>query len=296
VTGGTGFIGSNLALRLLQDGHEVFITGRTGEQAMPEFAGKIINPECIDWKSLGVLDAVFHQAAITDTTVLDREQMLKANVEFSRLVLENAVQNGCRQIVYASSTAVYGNSPVPYRENMTPLNPLQPYAESKKLLEEFANEFGKEHPDVTMVGLRYCNVYGPREAHKGKMANLIYQLAQQMQKENPRLFKWGEQKRDNIYVKDVVSANILASKAKQSCIVNCGSGKATTFNEIVDILNETLGLKRAIEYIDNPHTGRYQAHTECDISLAKQKIGFKPAFTIRTGIKDYYKSGFLLKN
>ena len=96
------------------------------------------------------------------------------------------------------------------------------------------------------------------------------------------------------YVKDVVTANILASKAKESCIVNCGSGKAISFNQIVEQLNFVLGLNRKPEYIDNPFEGAYQNYTECDMSLAKEKLGFVPEYTFEKGLMDYYHSGFLI--
>ncbi|HLD88956.1 MAG TPA: NAD-dependent epimerase/dehydratase family protein [Candidatus Nanoarchaeia archaeon] len=296
VTGGTGFVGSNLALHLIKEGHDVIIAGHDAEQKLPNFNGKILRPSFIgiDWDAIGKVDVVFHQAAITDTLVLDEKEMMRVNLHSSQELFKKVVENGCKKIVYASSTAVYGDAPAPYKEDGA-MNPLNPYGKSKKLLDEFAMKFAKEHPDVKIVGLRYCNVYGPRENHKGKMASMIYQLAQQMIRGNPRIFKYGEQKRDYIYVEDVVAANILASKAKESCVVNCGYGKATTFNELIEILNSVMGLKRKPEYIDNPYADRYQDYTECDMSLAKKKIGFVPKNDPATGIKKYYESGWLVK-
>jgi len=90
-----------------------------------------------------------------------------------------------------------------------------------------------------------------------------------------------------------VSANLLAAAAKESCIVNCGFGKATTFNRLVDLLNKHLNLSRKPQYIDNPYAGKYQDYTECDMSLAKEKIGFVPKFDIGAGISDYFASGWL---
>ncbi len=295
VTGGTGFVGSNIAIELLKSGHEVLITGAAGEQKIPNFKGIVLDPNFweIDWKAIGNIDALFHEAAINDTTLLDKEKMFRVNVEGSKKLFEEAVQNGCKKIVYASSTAAYGDVPPPYHEE-GPFNPLNPYAESKLALDEFAMDFAKKNPGVTVVGLRYCNVYGPHENHKEKRASMIYQLAQQMKTGSPRIFKDGEQKRDYIYVKDVVRANLLALDAKESCIVNCGFGAATSFNDIIKILNKTLGLNRAIEYIENPYADRYQSFTECDMSKAKQKLGFVPEFDVEKGIMDYFKSGFLV--
>src|SRR5258708_37049858 len=109
---------------------------------------------------------------------------------------------------------------------------------------------------------------------------MIYQLAQQMKKGNPRLFRGGEQKREHIYVKDVVKANMCAMNAKEGCIVNCGYGKAVSFNDLVKIFNSVMGLNRAPEYFENPLGNRYQSYTECDMSLAKEKLGFAPEYDI----------------
>ncbi|MBS3157579.1 NAD-dependent epimerase/dehydratase family protein [Candidatus Woesearchaeota archaeon] len=295
VTGGTGLIGSNLAEQLIKEGYEVLITGTDAEKAISGVV-KYLQPSFIglNWKEIGKVDVVFHQAAINDTTNMDREEMFRVNVESSKKLFEEVVRNGCKKIVYASSTAIYGNSPAPYVEGKTKIVPLNPYAESKAELEKFAEEFGKKHPDIVIVGLRYCNVYGPGENFKGKRATMIYQLAQQMLNRNPKIFKDGEQKRDYIYVKDVVRANILASQAKESCVVNCGFGKPTTFNELINILNNILGTDREPEYIENPYAGKYQDYTECDMALAKERIGFVPEFDIERGIKDYFKTGCLV--
>lgn len=296
VTGGTGFIGSNLALALHEQGHEVIITGNPYEQTLPEFEGKTLylSPLGIDWERVGPLDALFHQGAISDTRVSDRKEMLRANVETSKVFFQKAAEKGARHIVYASSTAVYGTLPAPYKESMG-VAPYNVYGESKVLQEDMAGEFAQQHPDIRVVGLRYCNVYGPRESHKGKTATMIYQFAQQMQEGNPKLFKNGEQKRDYIYIRDVVAANILALEAKENVVVNCGSGAATSFNTIVSILNKTLGLSRVPEYIDNPYGDAYQSYTECDMSLAKEKLGFTPQYDIEKGIADYFASGFLTR-
>jgi ADP-L-glycero-D-manno-heptose 6-epimerase len=296
VTGGTGFIGSNLTQHLVQEGHEVIITAHEAEQPLLYFTGKRLFPSFIglDWDEIGEVDILFHQAALNGTRILDRQEMLRANVESSKALFRYVVTHGCQHIVYASSTAVYGRCPAPFKET-GPFDLNTPYAESKKLLDDFAMDFAAMHPDVTVVGLRYCNVYGPGESHKGPRATMIYQLAQQMRHGNPRLFKYGEQQRDYVYVKDGVHANMLAASATTSCIVNCGSGKATTFNRLVEILNEVLSYQRKPEYIDNPYAENYQNYTECDMTLAEKQIGFIPQYTIEDGIRDYFESRLLVK-
>jgi ADP-L-glycero-D-manno-heptose 6-epimerase len=295
VTGGTGFIGSNLALALEAQGHEVSITGSMHEQPLPEFKGQrlYLSPIGINWESIGKIDAVFHLGAISDTRMYDRDEMFRANVETSKKVFEYAAAHGAKYIAYASSCAVYGNTPAPFKESGE-VAPTHPYGESKVALEEFATDFAKAHADIRVVGLRYSNVYGPRENHKGKTATMIYQFAQQMKLGNPKVFKWGEQKRDYIYVQDAVEANLLALEPGESGIFNCGSGSATAFNDLVAILNNLLGTKRVAEYIDNPYSD-YQAHTECDMTLAKEKLGFSPSFDIEKGMRAYFDSGFLTR-
>lgn len=297
VTGGTGFIGSNIAIELMNQGYDVIITGNDTEQKIPNFKGKLLQPSFIgiDWDAIGKIDVLFHEAAINDTQFMDKSEMFRANVKSSKKLFEYVIKHGCKHIVFATSTATYGNQPAPYIEGKTKQKPLNPYSESKIKMEKIAMKLAKKHPDVKIVGLRYCNVYGPRENHKGKRSTMIYQLAQQMLQGNPKIFTDGEQKRDYIYVKDVVKANLLASKSEKSCIVNCGSGKATTFNDIIKELNKVMGTNRQPEFIDNPYGINYQSYTECDMTLAKELIGFIPDYTFEKGLDDYYHSGFLIK-
>ena len=217
VTGGTGLVGSNLTRALIERGDEVVITGHEAEQDMPGI--KCLYPGVlgIDWDAVGKVDVLFHQAAINGTRVKDRAEVMRANLESSKALFERAAAGGCKNIVYASSTAVYGMTPAPHKEG-GPFDLNTPYAESKKLLDDYAMEFAAKHRGVTVVGLRYCNIYGRGENHKGKRSTMIYQFAHQMLRGNPRLFKYGEQRRDYIYVKDVVTANLLAAQAKESCV------------------------------------------------------------------------------
>lgn len=294
VTGGTGFIGSNLVNALIPAGHDIIITGSDAEQRIPGFQGTYLQPGLtgIDWDRLGAIDILFHQAAINDTTATDETEMMRHNVHDPLILFKKVMQAGCRRIVYASSTAGYGDAPAPYKEDGQ-MNPLNPYGRSKKLLDEHAMALATEHPGTVIVGLRYCNVYGPGESHKGARASMIRQLALQMLHGDPRVFRDGEHKRDFIYVKDVVEANLLAAKATRSCVVNCGFGKARTFNDIIAILNRTMGLSRTTHYLDNPHAGTYQHHTECDMAQAKARLGFTPRWTLEDGINDYHQTGLL---
>lgn len=291
VTGGAGFIGSNLALHLQKEGHEVsvlddFSSGH--ENNLKGFRGEVIRADVATFdlsSKLKTVDAVFHQAAITDTTVTDEAKMFHANVDGFRNVLDFAATVGAK-VVYASSAAVYGKGPSPMKESQE-LSPTNCYGVSKARMDEMAQKVIRNGGIPSIVGLRYFNVFGPREEYKGPAASMIYQLAQQMKSgKRPRIFRDGEQKRDFVYVKDVIHANLLAFQSGKSGVVNIGTGKATTFNAVVETLNQLLGQSSPPDYFDNPYAF-YQDYTEADLTQSALLIGYCPQYTTQEGMKDY---------
>ncbi len=165
--------------------------------------------------------------------------------------------------------------------------PANVYAFSKVIMDNIATRAVAESPDWIIVGLRYFNVYGPREAHKGVPASMVYHLSRQMKAgQRPRIFKHGEQKRDFVYVKDVVEGSIRALDAQGSGIYNLGSGQARSFNELVDVLNKCLGTNFQPDYIDNPHA-HYQNFTQADLTNARSALGYEPRFPLEDGVRDY---------
>lgn len=294
VTGGAGFVGSNLALEIEKRGlGEVVVLddfSSASFENLAGFKGDVVtaNAESQEWwPKAGKVDAIFHQAAITDTTVTDQNRMMKVNVEGWRSVLEFALKKKVRRVVYASSAGVYGNGPCPMREEQG-LRPENVYGYSKRVMDGLAMDFARRHPKVMVVGLRYFNVYGPRESHKGKFSSMIWQLAGQIRSgRRPRIFKFGEQGRDFIYVKDVVEANLCALKAKQSAVVNACTGKAETFNRVIELLNQALGASFEPEYFDNPYPF-YQNRTQGDPLKAKRLLGFEARWSLEKGIFDYF--------
>lgn len=297
VTGGGGFIGANLALRLDSEGHEVHGLDHMSvgtRDNLREFKGQIHRGDIrdFDYDSLGKLHGIFHQAAITDTTVMDREEMISVNVRAFERILVYAKQTECRHVVYASSAATYGKGRVPMGEDQEPA-PANVYGESKVEMDRVAMKFAHENPALSVVGLRYFNVYGPLEFHKKAAASMIYQLYKQIASgKAPRVFKWGEQFRDFIYVKDVVEANLKAFAHGGSGVFNVGTGLPTTFNKVIEILNKELGARQPTDYFDNPYDF-YQEATQADTRLAEKTIGFKAKYTPEAGIADYV--GFLRK-
>ncbi|HID79155.1 MAG TPA: ADP-glyceromanno-heptose 6-epimerase [Aquificales bacterium] len=305
VTGGAGFIGSNLVRELQKTYPEaeiVVVDNFTSGcfENITDFKGEFVTGDISKrefWEYMAKnyrFDVVFHQAAITDTTVTDQELMMLVNTQSFKYLLDAALKRWNAKVIYASSAAVYGNCPAPMREEGC-LKPENVYGFSKLMVDRLAQKYLKLFPDVSIVGLRYFNVYGPGEGCKGKFASMIYQLALKMIRgEKPRLFKWGEQKRDFVYIKDVIKANLLAMERDVRGIFNIGSGKARSFNELVAILNEVLGTSLEIEYFDNPYKF-YQNHTEADLTKSRKILGYNPEWSLEEGVRDYIK-GYLKNN
>jgi ADP-L-glycero-D-manno-heptose 6-epimerase len=192
------------------------------------------------------------------------------------------------RVVYASSAATYGAASVASVET-NGAAPANVYAFSKAIMDNVANRAARESPEWTIVGLRYFNVYGPREAHKGVPASMVYHLSRQMKAgQRPRIFKHGEQQRDFVYVKDIVEGSIRALEAKPSGIYNLGAGRARSFNELIEVLNSSLGTDFKPEYIENPHA-HYQNFTQADLTQARSRLGYEPKYPLETGVADYMK-------
>lgn len=292
VTGGAGFIGSNIAKTLEAQGHEVTVIDdfeRNGNfKNLIGFKGDVIAANLFEYlPENDYYDAIFHEAAITDTTVMDQREMMEQNVEAFRNLLNYAAENEIRKVIYASSAATYGNGAVPMKESQ-PTHPENVYGFSKVIDDNVARKFSQDHQDMKIIGLRYFNVFGPGEDFKGKMASMVYQLYKQMKAgQRPRIFKYGEQMRDFVYVKDVVKANLCAlNNGKETCVLNAATGIARSYNDVVKCLNHELGTNLEPEYIDNPYPF-FQNKTEADMSLAKEKTGYEPDYTLETAIADY---------
>ena len=295
VTGGAGFIGSNLTLALQEKfpgGHLTVIDDfRSGDfKNLAGYRGDFVaqNLATLDWSEQfegEKFDAIFHLASITDTTLHDQFIQVHDNVESFRRILNFARPTKTR-IIYASSASTYGPASGASLES-NGAAPANIYAFSKTIMDNIAVRAAAETPDWIIIGLRYFNVYGPREAHKGVPASMVYHLAKQMKSgQRPRIFKHGEQKRDFVYVKDIVDGSIRALDARSSGIYNLGSGQARSFNELVDVLNKCLGTKLQPDYINNPHA-HYQNFTEADLTKVRGALGFEPRFPLEAGVKDY---------
>ena len=295
VTGGAGFIGSNLTIALQEKFPDARLTViddfRSGSfKNLTAYRGDLVAQDLatLDWREqfgAETFDAIFHLASITDTTNHDQFEQVHDNVESFRRLLNFARPTKSR-IIYASSASTYGAVTTPSVES-NGAAPANVYSFSKAIMDNVASRAASETPDWIIIGLRYFNVYGPREAHKGVPASMVYHLAQQMKAgQRPRIFKHGEQKRDFVYVKDVVDGSIRALEAQKSGIYNLGTGQARSFNELVDVLNKCLGTNFRPDYIDNPHA-HYQNFTEADLTNARSALGYEPRFPLEDGVRDY---------
>ena len=307
ITGGAGFIGSNLAFYFQENfpkskvtvfdcfrNDETFNNGNLKSlghyKNLIGFRGEIISGNINNKDDLGLLDKynfdfIFHHAAISDTRVYDQEIIMKTNVNSFYDLLEIAKKDQS-VMVYASSAATYGNQPSP--QTVGQENPENPYGYSKYIMDQIAIRYSLENPDLTIVGLRFFNVYGPREYYKGNTSSMVVQLGHQiLDGKAPRLFNNSNQiLRDFIYIDDVVQANIKACAPKQNGTYNVGTGIPRNFQEIADILQNELDADLGTEYFPNPYDG-YQMNTKADISSTRENLGFKPKFSLEKGIKAY---------
>ena len=292
VTGGAGFIGSNIVQALNGKGHsDILIVDRPkkdfGNLRDLRFAD-LLQPEefveILHRKALPPgIEAILHQGACADTTCTDERFMMDNNVSFSKAVLHFAIERKI-PLVYASSAATYGAN-INFKESPENEAPLNLYGRSKLIFDNYVRTL---LPSIasTVAGLRYFNVYGPRETYKGRMASMIYQLYGQLRRDGrARLFEGsggfapGEQRRDFVSVFDVINVNLFfAGGPVHKGIFNVGTGKARTFNEVVKQLTHSLG-RGAVEYIPFPDGLRekYQSHTQADIA-ALRAAGYTDEF------------------
>jgi ADP-L-glycero-D-manno-heptose 6-epimerase len=295
VTGAAGFIGSNLvkaleshfptyeiyALDNFSSGHFKNLLGFKGEVITADISLKEL------WESLKSyrFDVIFHEAAISDTRVLDQELVMRVNTESFKYLLDCAICSKSK-VIYASSAAVYGNSPAPQSEEGG-LVPENVYGFSKYAMDMIALKFMALNPEIQVCGMRYFNVYGPGEDFKGEYASMIRQMFVRIKNGlNPRLFKYGEQKRDFVYINDVVNANIKAMENDVSGIFNIATGTARSFNDIVKIISDITKKDINVEYFDCPYDF-YQNLTQANISRARSFLGYSPEYDLERGIKEY---------
>jgi ADP-L-glycero-D-manno-heptose 6-epimerase len=325
VTGAAGFIGSCMVGYLNRKGyHNIIIVdefparpgGGNDENKKHNYQDKKImarvdRDELFDWLSDHPMhiDFIFHLGARTDTTEFDYSVLEKLNVEFSKNIWSYCVEKKI-PLVYASSAATYGGGELGYNDDHElpfKLNPLNPYGRSKNEFDKWAlqqtlnSELRTPNSPPFWYGLKFFNVYGPNEYHKGRMASVVFHSFNQIKstgkvklfKSHKPEYKDGEQLRDFVYVKDVVDICYwLMNERPASGLYNLGTGKARTFKDLVTAIFKSLDKATMIEYIDTPLDIRdkYQYFTEANMSKL-QKEGYKGEFySLEEGVKTYVKN------
>lgn len=305
VTGGAGFIGSNLVRALNHAGHTDILVVDDLRDArkvlnlsdcriadyldMHEFATRMAAGHDFGPK----LEAIFHQGACTDTTEWNGLLMMRTNYDYSRHVLKYATERRV-PLVYASSASVYGAGRE-FRVSEECERPINVYAFSKLMFDRHVRQVSGTFRSP-VVGLRYFNVYGPGEAHKGGMASVIHHFREQLKAgDEIRLFAGsdgygdGEQVRDFIHVDDIVAVNLWAwRQAGKSGIYNLGTGHARSFNDVARAVLKWHGRGR-IQYIPFPEhlKGSYQSYTQADLSGLRAAGYAAPFIPIETGVPGY---------
>lgn len=307
VTGGAGFIGSALVWRLNALGHEdILVVDRhddTGKQKNLEplrysdfiDADDFIN-RLDDFKEM---DLILHMGACSSTTETDEAYMMRNNYQYTRDLADFAVANGIR-FIYASSAATYGDGSAGMTDGTDGLDDLRPlnlYGLSKHLFDQYAARSGMFD---RIVGLKYFNVFGPNENHKGDMRSLVNKAFDQISETGAlQLFKSsnsdyadGEFGRDFIYIKDAVDMTLHFMQGTAGGLFNVGSGEMHTWNALADAIFRALGRERNVEFIDMPKNlrDRYQYHTQADLT-GLRAVGYTADITpLDTAVADYVQN------
>lgn len=275
VTGGKGFLGSNLVKELRKNPkNKVVVYDLVSDTDV-----------CQKIRRKNDFDVIYHLAAFSDPRHADNIKMLKNNILAFLNILEFALK-GKSKLIYASSAAIYGLSNAANSSKQEKIKYKKTaYAVSKIVGDEIAKYFFDKMP---IVGLRPFNVFGPNEIQKGKVASMITQWALQIKSgQRPKAFgSERKSKRDHIYVKDAVKTFIQAIDLKNG-IYDMGTGKARTYDDVLRAIQKAMGTDLKPVYIKNPYKEAYQQYTQADVSW-----GFKPDYTLEEGVKDYLEKNF----
>lgn len=302
VTGGAGFIGSNLVDRLLKDGFKVKVIDdlSTGDkqnlahlennESFEFIEGNVRDYDLIN-KTVKGVDAVFHEAALVSVTRSVEDPLLsnKINVIGSLNLLKACVNANVKRFVYASSCAVYGDAEVlPISEDVS-AKPLSPYAVDKLATEKYAKVFFDVY-GLETVGLRYFNVYGPRQKHGQYSGVISIFIKSFLENKSPTIYGDGEQTRDFVNVKDVVEANMLALSRRSIAgeVFNISSGKAFTINKIVKIIQKITSKESIDPIYAEPRLGDIK-HSYAKITKAQRNLQFEPKVLLEKGLEQLIK-------
>ncbi len=318
VTGAAGFIGSNIVAQLTRRGREDvlavdILSTKPGEPALPNDVGYLDElgiaarldrdelPPWLESDEAGCVEAIIHMGACSDTTGDDPQFMLANNTEYTRTLWDWAARKQ-RPFVYASSAATYGDGSAGYDDRRAPTRyrPLNLYGESKQAFDLWAVR--QEEAPPRWAGLKYFNVYGPREGHKGRMASVALHAWEQIRRDGVvRLFRShregiadGQQKRDFVFVQDVAAETLFfadpdASPEASSGLYNAGTGVARSFEDLARAVFAAMGRDPRIEYVPMPEDlrERYQYFTEATMDKARAAGFERPFHSLEEGVSKY---------
>ncbi|MFB6100173.1 MAG: NAD-dependent epimerase/dehydratase family protein [Candidatus Nanohalobium sp.] len=297
VTGGAGFIGSNIVEKIVEKDVEVVVLDSQylGDESNldrvrdeVEFIdGSVLDVETVE-EAIEGCDTVFHLAARSSSPMHkdDAAEGARVNIEGFINVAEAAEDEGVEKVVYASTSSMYGSVEPPHRVDSGEY-PMNLYTASKMSRELYAKTYSVQ-TDVQFTGLRFFSVFGPHEKAKGKYANVLTQFLWKMQDgEQPVIWGEGDQERDLIYVEDVAEANIAAAQRIEEAngeVFNVGTGNPQTFNQVVEELNNALGTDIEAERIENPRDNYVMEH-RADISRTREVLGWEPEYSFEEGLE-----------
>jgi nucleoside-diphosphate-sugar epimerase len=307
VTGGAGFIGSNICKKLVSEGCFVrvvdnLLTGKKSNLAdiinNVEFIEADMGDENIARNAMKDIDVVFHEGALPSVprSVDDPAASHKHCVDATFTLLLAARDTGIKRFVYAASSSAYGDTPTMPKVETMPTSPLSPYAVGKLVGEYYCSVFTKVF-GLETISLRYFNVFGPNQDPKSQYAAAIPAFVTAILKDqSPTIYGDGEQSRDFTYIDNIVEANLLAARVDKTNgeVINIACGQAVTVNEIINMINASLGKNVKSIYAD-PRPGDVK-HSLADITAATNLIGYKPVISFEQGLKkaiDWYRDNLI---
>lgn len=293
VTGGAGFIGSNLVEDLLVSGEEVTVLDNLMTGSLVNLEGldgnlDFVEGSCVDVARLAHdPDVIYHLGIPSSSPMYKRDPFLVGEAINGMIAILGLARTTGARVVYASSSSLYSGIDPPHREDMQ-IQVTDYYTEARLCIERIAELYEKLF-GVGSLGMRLFSVYGPKESTKKEYANMVTQfLWDMMEDKAPVIYGDGSQSRDFVYVKDVVRALRLAMDSGYNGHLNVGTGEAYSFNDVVRMLNDKMGTDIQPDYVENP-IKNYVAHTLADTAKAENVLGFEAEYTLEEGMDELLK-------